>query len=278
MSFSPLSKKKDLNREGNSYIDIEGESIEPEVIRDEDSSAPRAIRFQHVSKIYRLYKNERKRFLSAFSNKVPYTEVHANDDLSFTIKRGEAVAFVGHNGAGKSTALKLITGVTQPTEGRITVHGRISALLELTAGFDPNLTGRENIAFRARIWGIEKQDYAELEEGIIEFSELGEYIDQPLRTYSSGMKARLGFAFASSIKPDILVVDEALSVGDARFAKKCTNHIRGIMAQDEVTVLFVTHSSSAAREFCQRGIVLDHGKNIFDGPIDEAIAFYEERQ
>ena len=197
--------------------------------------------------------------------------------MSFTIKRGEAVAFLGSNGAGKSTALKIITGVCHPDAGRVTVHGRVSALLELSAGFDMKLTGRENIAFRGQLWGLSNEEIKKLEPRIIEFAELGDYIDQPMRTYSSGMKARLGFAFASSIEPDILVVDEALSVGDRRFSKKCLARVREIMSDSHVTVLFVTHSSSAARDFCKRGIVLDHGHDIYEGEIKDAIEFYEAR-
>ena len=159
----------------------------------------------------------------------------------------------------------------------MTVHGRVSALLELSAGFDMQLTGRENIAFRGQLWGLSPEELAELEPGIIEFAELGDYIDQPMRTYSSGMKSRLGFAFASSIKPDILVVDEALSVGDKRFSKKCLARVREIMSDSRVTVLFVTHSSSSAKEFCKRGIVLEKGSSIYEGEIKDAIEFYEKR-
>ncbi|MBQ9954701.1 MAG: ABC transporter ATP-binding protein [Eggerthellaceae bacterium] len=245
------------------------------VMRDEDSANPVAIEFDHVTKSYKLFKNDRARFMSAFSKNVPYKEVRANDNLSFTIRRGEAVAFLGTNGAGKSTALKIITGVSHPTSGRVCVHGRVSALLELSAGFDGQLSGRENIAFRGQLWGLSAEEIAQLEPRIIDFAELGDYIDQPMRTYSSGMKARLGFAFASSIKPDILVVDEALSVGDRRFAKKCLARVHEIMSDSHVTVLFVTHSSSSAKEFCKRGIVLDRGRNIYDADIKDAIAYYE---
>ncbi|ACV22488.1 Teichoic acids export ATP-binding protein TagH [Slackia heliotrinireducens] len=249
----------------------------PVIIRDEDATNPIAISFEHVTKTYKLFKNDRARFKATLSKKVPYKEINASDDLSFTIARGEAVAFLGNNGAGKSTALKIITGVTYPTHGKVEVHGRVSALLELSAGFDSQLSGRENIKFRGQLWGISDEQMAELEPGIIEFAELGDYIDQPLRTYSSGMKARLGFAFASSIKPDILVVDEALSVGDRKFSKKCQQCVHEIMSDRHVSVLFVTHSSSAAKEFCSRGIVLEHGKDIFEGSIKDAIAFYENR-
>lgn len=202
--------------------------------------------------------------------------VDASKDLSFEIKKGEAVAFLGRNGAGKSTTLKMVTGVTHPTSGEIRVEGRVSALLELTAGFDPQLTGRENISLRGQILGLNRSEIKELEPDIIDFAELGLYIDQPMRTYSSGMKARLGFAFAVAIDPEILVVDEALSVGDRAFQKKCIDRIREIMMDENVTVLFVTHTSSTAKEFCSRGIVLDKGTKVFDGTIDDATKYYEE--
>lgn len=183
---------------------------------------------------------------------------------------------VGANGAGKSTALKMITGVSHPTQGTVTVNGRVSALLELNAGFDGQLTGRENLKLRSQVMGMSKEEYAEIEEAVIDFAELGIYIDQPMKMYSSGMKARLGFAFAASIDPDILVVDEALSVGDKQFKAKCVDRMREIMSSEDVTVLFVTHESAAAEEFCTRGIVLDHGKKMYDGAIDDAIEFYDK--
>ena len=237
------------------------------------------IRFDHVTKTYKLYKSDRGRFLGLFNykRKGQYLgSVHANDDLSFEIRRGEAVAFFGRNGAGKSTALKMVTGVLHPTKGKVTVNGRVSALLELTAGFDPKLTGRENIALRGRVLGLSKKEIAEIEPAVIDFAELGLYVDQPMQSYSSGMKARLGFAFAVAINPEILVVDEALSVGDKAFQKKCIARIREIMMDANVTVLFVTHSASTAKQFCNRGIVIAEGKKMFDGDIDEAMAYYEE--
>lgn len=236
------------------------------------------IRFDHVTKTYNLYKNDRGRFLGIFNYKkkgVFLGSVDASKDLSFEIKKGEAVAFLGRNGAGKSTALKMVTGVTHPTSGTVEVKGRVSALLELTAGFDMQLTGRENINLRGQILGLSKAEIAAIEPDVIDFAELGLYIDQPMRSYSSGMKARLGFAFAVAIDPEILVVDEALSVGDRTFRKKCIARIREIMTDENVTVLFVTHASATAKEFCSRGIVLDQGTKVFDGTIDDATAYYE---
>lgn len=246
------------------------------VVRDRDLSQEIAVSFTDVVKEYSLYHSDRARFLGVFFKRIPRDIVRAADNLSFEIKRGEAVALLGDNGAGKSTALKMITGVCHPTSGTIEVHGRVSALLELSAGFDNKLTGRENIAMRSQIWGLSKEEAAELEPEIVEFSEIGKYIDQPMRTYSSGMRARLGFAFASSISPDILIVDEALSVGDRKFSKKCRERVSNIIARDGTTVLLVTHSVEQARQFCKRGIVLEHGKSIYNGDIEEAIAVYEK--
>lgn len=245
------------------------------------AEAPIAIKFDHVTKTYKLYENDRQRFFSIFSSRDKrklITKVNASNDLSFEIEKGEAVAFLGHNGAGKSTALKMITGVTFPTKGEVIVNGTVSALLELTAGFDMALTGRENIYLRGHAMGLDADEIAALEPKVVEFADLGVYIDQPVRTYSSGMKSRLGFAFAVSSDPEILVVDEALSVGDKQFQQKCFTRVREIMEDEDVTVLFVTHSSSAAQEFCTRGIVLDKGTKKFDGSIQDAIAFYESHE
>ena len=246
------------------------------VIRDEDRTNPVAVRFDHVRKTYKLFKSDKQRLAATFSKRIKYDIINASDDLTFTCKRGEALAFLGDNGAGKSTALKMITGVCFPTSGTIEVHGRVSALLELSAGFDMRLSGMENIRMRCQLWGLSEEESEELIPEIVEFSELGKYIEQPMRTYSSGMRARLGFAFASSIKPDILVVDEALSVGDRKFSAKCRNRVNEIMKNENVTVLFVTHSTSQAKEFCTRGIVLSHGKTLFEGAIEDAVAFYEK--
>lgn len=161
--------------------------------------------------------------------------------MSFKIYPGESVGIIGKNGAGKSTILKMITGVSFPNSGTITVRGKVAALLELTAGFSLDMTGMENIYLKGYLLGLNDDQIKEIEQDIIDFADLGEYIDQPVRTYSSGMKMRLGFAININIKPDILVVDEALSVGDADFQKKCRDKINDVIATG-VTVLFVSHS------------------------------------
>ncbi len=162
-----------------------------------------AVRFSHVTKRYKLYKSDRARIRGLFNKNIPYSEVYANNDLSFTIRRGESVALIGPNGAGKSTALKLITGVTHPTSGSIVVKGRVNALLQLKAGFDSQLSGRENIRLRCQIDGLTKDQIDRIEPKVIKFAELGTYIDQPLRTYSRGMTASLRFAIGAVSKPQI---------------------------------------------------------------------------
>lgn len=234
------------------------------------------IEFNKVNKIYKLYKNDKRRLIGIFLKKIPYKEKKAVNDVSFNIKKGEAVAIFGKNGAGKSTILKMITGVTFPTSGEIKVKGRVSALLELTSGFDPEFTGRENIYLKGRILGLKEKEINKLEPTIVEFAELEEYIDQPVRTYSSGMKARLGFSINVNIEPEILIVDEALSVGDEAFKKKCMKKINEIIEEDNVTLLFVTHATGVAKEFCKRGIVMQNGKIICDIDIDKAIDVYNE--
>mgnify|MGYP004533563745 FL=1 len=234
------------------------------------------IEFKNVTKRYKLYKNDKQRLLGIFFKKVKYKDKKAVDNVSFKIKKGEAVALFGKNGAGKSTILKMITEVAFPTSGKIIVNGRVSALLELTSGFDLEFTGRENIYLKGQILGLTNKEIKGLEKQIDDFADLEEYIDQPVRTYSSGMKARLGFSINVNIDPDILIVDEALSVGDEEFRNKCVEKVNEIVNQEDVTLLFVTHSTAVAKSFCKRGIVMNKGEKQFDGDIDEAIEKYEK--
>ena len=236
------------------------------------------ISFRNVTKEYRLYKNEKARFRGLFSKRVPFKLKKAVNNLSFEVKKGDGLALLGRNGAGKSTILKMITGVTFPTTGEINVKGKISALLELSSGFDSESTGIENIYLKCSLLGMSNEEIANVLDDIVSFADLGDYIDQPLRSYSSGMKSRLGFAISVNVKPDILIVDEALSVGDKKFKKKCIERVRELMSDNNVTLLVVTHSFSTALEFCQSGIVLEQGKKLFEGPIQEAIEFYDARE
>lgn len=233
------------------------------------------ISFQNVSKEYTLYKNDQERFRALFI-KPKHAKINkALRNVSFEIKKGESVGIIGDNGAGKSTVLKMITGVTFPSEGEVYVGGKVAALLELTAGFSTEMTGRENIYLKGYILGLQDEYIRQIEEKIIDFAQLGDYIDQPVRTYSSGMKMRLGFAINVNIDPDILVVDEALSVGDASFKRKCKDKINEIIASG-TTVLYVSHNASSVTEICDRAIYLRKGQLMYDGDVNEAFAMYQK--
>lgn len=232
------------------------------------------IEFNNVNKVYKLFKNDKQRFFGLVFRKVKCKENKAVNNVSFKIKPGESVALFGKNGAGKSTILKMITEVAFPTSGEIKIKGRVSALLELTSGFDPEFTGRENIYLKGQILGLSNDEIKRLEPVIINFAELDDYIDQPVRTYSSGMKARLGFSINVNIEPEILIVDEALSVGDEEFRRKCIKKINELLQKDNVTLLYVTHATKTAKDFCKRGMVMQKGKLVFDGDIDEAMEIY----
>ena len=234
-----------------------------------------AIELKNVTKTYKLYKNDKQRFKGIFFKNTKYTPKKAVNDVSFRIEKGESVALFGKNGAGKSTILKMITEVTYPTEGEIKINGRVSALLELTSGFDPEFTCRENIYLKGQILGVDNEEIKKLESTIVDFAELEEYIDQPVRTYSSGMKARLGFSINVNIEPEILIVDEALSVGDEEFRRKCIKKINELINNKNVTLLYVTHATKTAKDFCKRGMVMQLGKVIFDGDIEKAMEVYE---
>ena len=238
---------------------------------------PVVIRFTHVTKEYKLFKSDKARLKSLFSKKKNYKIKRAVDDLSFEVRKGEGMALIGRNGAGKSTILKMITGVSFPTKGEIYVEGKISALLELSSGFDPEADGYENIKLKCSLMGMSDEQIKEVMPAIVEFADIGEYIEQPLRSYSSGMKARLGFAISVNSNPDILIVDEALSVGDKAFRKKCITKAKEIMSDSNVTLLFVTHALGTAKDFCHKGIVLEKGKKLYEGEIEEAIEFYDSR-
>lgn len=231
------------------------------------------IEFQDVTKEYILYKNDQERFKALFTGGKKCKKHIALKKINLKIHSGESVGVIGDNGAGKSTLLKMITGVTFPTEGTINVNGKVAALLELTAGFSNEMTGRENIYLKGYILGLNDKYIKKIEESIIEFAELGEYIDQPVRTYSSGMKMRLGFAININIDPDILVVDEALSVGDKTFRQKCQRKIAEVI-KSGTTVLFVSHSLESIREICPRSVYLKKGEIIIDGATSEVLEAY----
>lgn len=205
-----------------------------------------------------------------------FREFWALRDVSFKVMRGEAVGIIGRNGSGKSTLLQMICGILTPTAGMVTSPGRVAALLELGAGFNPEFTGRENVFLSGLVYGIPEDVLKARYQDIVDFAEIGEHIDQPVKTYSSGMYVRLAFAVASFSDPEILVVDEALSVGDVYFQRKCFRRIDELR-EAGCTLLFVTHSTDTLLQLCDRGIVLDQGRMVFDGPTKPAVAEYLRR-
>jgi lipopolysaccharide transport system ATP-binding protein len=203
-------------------------------------------------------------------------EFWALDDISFEVRRGEAFGIVGSNGAGKSTILKLLSGIMRPTRGSVTVRGRLSALIEVGAGFHPDLTGRENIYLNGTILGMTKEEIRRKFDDIVDFGGLREFIDTPVKRYSSGMYARLGFSVAAHVEPDLLIVDEVLSVGDYLFQQKCIDRMTSVL-KSGTTVLFVSHNLHAVSELCQRSMLLEKGKLITCGPTNDVIRQYVGR-
>lgn len=206
--------------------------------------------------------------------KISYSHFEALKHVSFKVPRGEVVGLIGHNGAGKSTILKVISGIMKPTEGSVTVKSNVVPMLELGSGFDPDMTGRENIFLNGAILGYSKEFLESKYDEIVEFAEIGEFIDVPMRNYSSGMKARLGFSVATVVQPEILIVDEVLAVGDAMFQRKSLNRMMELMSGG-ATVLFVSHSLEDIRSLCNRVAWLDHGELKMYGPSDEVCDAYE---
>lgn len=232
------------------------------------------IRAENLGKIYKLYNNPFDRVKEVFSptGRKLCRDFHALNGVSLTLKRGETLGIIGRNGHGKSTLLKIIAGVIQPTEGTVEKRGRIAAILEVTSGLKPELTGFENIQLNLKINGFTGKDFDKKVKEITEFAELREHIGQPVKTYSSGMKSRLGFAVASSVDPDILILDEVLAVGDFVFRQKCLAKINSM--RENMSVIFVSHSMNDIRMFCDRVMVLEKGRAVFDGRPDEAIELY----
>ena len=202
---------------------------------------------------------------------------YALRNVSFEVNEGESVGIVGANGAGKSTLLSVITGLAHPDEGSIEVNGRVAALLELGSGFHPDLTGRENVRMNAALLGFSREKTEELFDSIVEFSGVGEFIDDPLRTYSSGMTLRLAFSVAVNLNPEVLLIDEILAVGDQEFQARCLDRIRELRNSGK-TLLCVSHAPALLLQFCDRGIWLDHGQVVMQGEIGEVIAAYEGKR
>jgi ABC-type polysaccharide/polyol phosphate transport system ATPase subunit len=236
-----------------------------------------AIHAENVTKRYSLQKHRTfKEFLPAlFAGRDTRVTFKALSHLAFEVAKGDSLAILGKNGSGKSTLLKIIAGVTKPTDGRITVQGRVAPLIELGAGFHPELTGRENVYLNGSILGIKHKDMETLYPEIVKFAELTEFMDQPIKYYSSGMYMRLAFAVAVAETPDILLVDEILAVGDQKFQKKCLNRMEEFKKQGS-TMVMVSHNPEQVRKYCTKGLVLHEGKQLFFGEIDQAMAIYEE--
>lgn len=243
------------------------------------------LKIDNVKKRYMIKKFEEapktkkekfKRSLNSFFkpslNKEPF---YALNGVSFEVKQGEKVGIIGKNGAGKSTLLKVISRITEPTDGRIEIMGKISSMLEVGTGFNGELTGRENVYLNGAILGMTRAEVDRKFNDILEFSEVGKFIDTPVKRYSSGMFVRLAFAVASNLEPDILLVDEVLAVGDTRFQKKCIDKMMSI-ARSGKTILFVSHQMNTIRQLCDRVIVLKEGQIIFDGDVDEGIKLYTD--
>lgn len=234
-----------------------------------------SIRVSGLGKAYKRYGNRWARLLEWLDpdGRRRHEQRWVLRGVDFTVASGESLAIIGHNGAGKSTLLKMITGTTQPTEGSVAVQGRVAALLELGMGFHPEFTGRQNVYTAGQILGLSTTQITELLPEIEAFAEIGDYIDQPVRTYSSGMQVRLAFSVATCVRPDILIVDEALSVGDAYFQHKSFDRIRRFR-DDGTTLLFVSHSPGTIKTLCNRALLLDSGGVIRDGAPDVVLDYY----
>ena len=234
------------------------------------------IKITNLVKEYKMFSSKKDRLLETVIPKYQrHTTFRAMDNLNLEVKKGEVLGILGKNGAGKSTLLKMITGVVFPTSGKIEIDGRISSLLELGTAFNPELTGYENIYQHGQIFGLTDKEIKDKEQEIIDFADIGKHLSQPVKTYSSGMFARLAFACAINVDPDILIVDEVLSVGDMAFQLKCFKKFEQFKKQGK-TILFVTHSISDVIRNCTRTIIIDGGKKIFDGSVKEGTEKYKK--
>ena len=237
------------------------------------------VKLENVSKIYRLYDKPSDRLKESL---LPFKKRYSRDfyalkDINLTVRRGDTVGFIGRNGAGKSTILKIITGVLTPSAGTVEVHGRIASLLELGAGFNPEMSGIENIYMNGTIMGLTREQMDERLEEIVDFADIGDFIRQPVKMYSSGMFARVAFAVNAFVEPDILIVDEALSVGDAFFQAKCIHKMK-MLLDSGVTVLFVSHDWEAVKNLCRRGVLMDKGEIKLDSSANKAVEEYRSLQ
>jgi ABC-2 type transport system ATP-binding protein len=239
--------------------------------------SPIAVEIQDVSKRFRLYHQKytslKERVIHA--GRTPYTDLWALRDIGFEVNEGQTVGILGRNGSGKSTLLKCVCGVLQPTEGQVVVRGKLAGLLELGAGFQPDLTGRQNIYLNGSLLGMAKAEIDKIFEEIVAFAELDQFIDNQVKFYSSGMYVRLGFAVAVNVDPDVLVIDEVLAVGDEQFQGKCLDRIRTFQEEGR-TILFVSHQADQIRAICDRAVVLEGGRMLTDASPGEAVRVFRE--
>ncbi len=238
---------------------------------------PIAIKVDNLTKVYHLYDKPQDRLKEALNpfKKTYHHDFYAMKNVSFEIHKGETVGIIGKNGAGKSTLLKMITGVLTPTSGTIQTVGSIASLLELGAGFNPEMTGLENIFLNGTLMGFSHEEMEKKVDAILDFADIGEFIHQPVKMYSSGMFARLAFSVSINVEPDILIVDEALSVGDLAFQMKCFKKFQDFQKQGR-TILFVTHALDTVIRYCSRGIVIDGGEKVFDGSAKYAVDTFKK--
>jgi len=235
-----------------------------------------AIQFENVSKTYSRHAQRQffRTSLARWLRSSKESKFYALKDISFSLEHGESLGVVGPNGAGKSTLLSLVAGLSWPDEGRISVEGRVVALLELGSGFHPDLTGAENVRLNAALLGFSRRETMERFDRIVEFSGIGEFIDEPLRTYSSGMVMRLAFSVAIQTTPDILLIDEVLAVGDQSFQAKCIEKIFELKRADKI-LLFVSHAPQILRQLCDRALWLESGHLVREGPVEETLEAYQ---
>ncbi|HEV2854639.1 MAG TPA: ABC transporter ATP-binding protein [Thermoanaerobaculia bacterium] len=233
-----------------------------------------AVAAEGLTKIYKVYGTPWDRLGELVTRRRRHREFRALEDVTFRLPRGEGLALIGENGAGKSTLLKILAGITAPTAGRTEVLGKVASILELGSGFHPEFTGRQNIVLNAAMLGLSEDELRHKMPEIIDFSELGEFIDQPVKCYSTGMAMRLGFSIATQVDPEVLIIDEALSVGDGYFQKKCMDRLR-LYVESGGTLLFCSHAMYYVSAFCQRALWLRHGRAEALGPVTEVVREYE---
>ncbi len=274
--------------------DLQPLDTPPAVTSPPPGLAPAQVCVEHVSKSYRMWSSPAARIkepllkrLSTPAGVTPwngwiqrrrqglYQDHLVLNDVSFEVKRGQAFAIIGRNGSGKSTLLQIIAGTLTPTAGKVEYHGRLTALLELGSGFNPEFTGRENVFLNAAVLGVDPKHARERFDDIAGFADIGDYIEQPVKTYSSGMQMRLAFAVQIMLDPDVLIVDEALAVGDIFFQQKCYAHLRAMLDRG-VTVIFVSHDLITVQEFCSQALVLNRGNPVFLGPATEAVMKFNQ--